>query len=116
MNTDDRGMNLAEKVRRKRQWSTHRAIRESGPGFTSTTYDPPLPMVGEGDSITVHDDGRSEYVEVEVTRVPLPDVDWEALAGQSLANLQRLKHELERFRREMPADAVREYDRRHHGA
>jgi hypothetical protein len=86
MNTDDQGMNLAEKTRTPRQddlLRNHKVV---------SVRDADVPADG------------------------LPDVDWECVAGRAFKEKLAAEQELKRLRRHVPADVLREYDRLHHGA
>jgi hypothetical protein len=117
MNTNDRGQNLAEARHFKGAQASLRKPAHGG------HPDPRCACAGtgwvaDGNAIFVCPDHADPRGPVSLPRMSdprgLPDVDWEGVAGRALASLQTAANELKRLRREMPADALREYDRRYH--
>lgn len=122
MNTNDRGQNLAEARHFKAAETARRTEGRTIP-YHGGYPDPRCACAGTG-YVT---DGAAvipcpEHVLADPVLLPaLPDprgaadVEWESVAGRALADLQATTNELKRLRLHVPTDALREYDRRHHG-
>jgi hypothetical protein len=118
MNTNDRGQNLAEARHfRASQAATRRPSHGGHPdprcACAGTGY-----VVDAGEVIPCPEHVLARCQAMLLPAVPDPRgpvaVEWESVAGRALADLQAAANELKRLRSEMPADALREYDRRHH--
>ena len=113
MNADDQGRNLAEAVTGPdgRRYPLHRPVHGGYPdprcACAGTGY-----VVGEGGAVVPCPE---HLLAARDPRGEAPRVDWEALAGRALAELQIATNELKRLRLHMPVDALIEYDRRYHG-